>query len=78
MRLIIHLVNMFFWTLVLPIFTLAFSYLFDFSYMAAIHNEGFIFCESFFSIVMMFVYLALGSETEDDKNPLALINPSIV
>lgn len=76
MRLIIHLVNMFFLTLMIPIFILAFSFIFDFSYIATVHNEVFIFCESIFSVIMIFVYMAM--ECDAENNPVALINSNIV
>lgn len=73
MKLLIHLTNIFLWTMVLPFFTFLFSIVFRFEYLPAIQNDGFIFCEMVFSAIMILAYLVFTSEDEFDGNGLAFV-----
>lgn len=73
MKLLIHLVNIFLWTMVLPLFTFLFSIVFRFEYFPTIQHDSFIFCNVLFSLVMILGYLVFSSENEFDGNPLVFI-----
>lgn len=70
MKLLIHLFNMFCWTLVMPTFILVLSWIFPFTYNEAVSSTVFIIAEILFSLTMIFTYL---SQTFDEENSFEFI-----
>ena len=65
-----HIFNLICWYTLIPAFVLLFSYLFDFSYIDAVHSAPFVL---FYALYVLTVTCLYGSSTDERDEPMSFI-----
>lgn len=70
MKMLAHLFNLTCWYILIPAFVLLFSYIFDFSYIEAVHSGAFV---VFYALYVLFITAMYAVSTEEASKPMSFI-----